>query len=61
MPKVGDGYFTWRKYANFSSNDFSKVLYLKHLNQLVDYKVLKMKKQKNANIYILNSKKWNLY
>lgn len=61
MPKVGDGYFTWRKYADFTNDDFSKVLYLKHLNQLVEFKVLKMKKQKNANIYILNTKKWNLY
>ncbi len=61
MPVVGDGYFNWKKYADFSNDDYSKVLYLKHLNQLVDLDVLKVKKQKNSNLYIINKKKWTLY
>jgi Fic family protein len=61
MPVVGDGYFNWKKYADFSNDDYSKVLYLKHLNQLVDLDVLKVKKQKNSNLYIINKKKWKLY
>lgn len=61
MPVVGDGYFNWKKYADFSNDDYSKVLYLKHLNQLVDLDVLKVKKQKNSNLYIINKKKWDLY
>lgn len=61
MPAVGDGFFTWKKYADFTYDDYSKVLYLKHLNQLVDLNVLKVKKQKNSNLYVLNKQKWNLY
>jgi Fic family protein len=61
MPVVGDGFFNWKKYAAFSNDDYSKVLYLKHLNQLVNLDVLKVKKQKNANQYIINKKKWDLY
>lgn len=61
MPVLGDGFFNWKKYATFSGDDYSKVLYLKHLNQLVDLNVLKVKKQRNSNLYVLNKKKWNLY
>jgi len=61
MPVIGDGYFNWKKYADFSNDEYSKVLYLKHLNQLVELNVLKVKKQKNANLYIITRKKWDLY
>lgn len=61
MPVLGDGFFNWKKYADFADDDYSKVLYLKHLNQLVDLNVLKVKKQRNTNLYVLNKKKWNLY
>lgn len=61
IPKIGDGYFSWKKYAEYSNDNYSKVLYLKHLNQLVDLGVLNVKKQKNTNLYILNRGKWDLY
>lgn len=61
MPRDADGYFSWKRYANFANEGFSKVLYLKHLNKLTDYKVLIRKKEKNAYIYKLNTKRYDLY
>ena len=61
MPKDADGFFTWKRYASFSNDGYSKVLYLKHLNQLAEYKVLVRKKDKNAYMYRLNTKRFDLY
>lgn len=61
MPKDADGFFSWKRYANFADDDYSKVLYLKHLNQLTNYKVLSRRKVKNAYVYRLNNKRFNLY
>ena len=60
IPKVGDGYFDWKSYHNFTSDNFSKVYFLNLLNGLVDLKILTVKKQKNVKLYKLNSKKWDL-
>ncbi len=60
MYSIKDEYFDWKKYKLYSSNDFSKVQYLKNLNRLVDLKILNVKKHKKVNLYKLNSKAWNI-
>lgn len=60
LPVYGEGYFDWKDYKNFDSEGFSKVYYLILLNKLVDLKILKVKKHKNANLYIINKNKWKL-
>ena len=60
MYSIKDDYFDWKKYKLHSSDNFSKVQYLKNLNKLLDLNILIVKKQKKVNLYKLNSKMWNI-
>ena len=60
IPVVGEGYFDWKDYREFTHDEFSKQYYLKLLNALVDVKVLSVKEYKKAYLYKLNSSYWDL-
>ena len=60
MPKIGDGYFDWKDYREFSGDEFSKVQFLKLLNTLVQVGVLKDKEQKKVKLFLLNRNKWSI-
>jgi Fic family protein len=55
MPVVGDGYFDWKNYRDFTNDDFSKTQYLKLLNSLVDFQVLDTKEVKKAKLFKLKT------
>ncbi len=57
LPKIGEGYFDWKDYKNFSHDDFSKVQYLKLLNTLVEMGVLTTKEHKKTKLFKLNDDK----
>ncbi|MFA7589580.1 MAG: hypothetical protein WCY22_04400, partial [Acholeplasmataceae bacterium] len=60
IPVIGDGYFDWKDYRNFSHDDFSKQYYFKLLNSLVDLEILEYKEHKKAKLFKLNIDKWDL-
>lgn len=57
---VSGRYFNWRDFSQVSSEKYTKQYYFKILNSLVKDKVLTVKENKNANLYQLIFKKWNL-
>lgn len=55
MPVVGDGYFDWKNYRDFTHDDFSKTQYLKLLNSLTDIKILDTKEYKKTKLFKLKT------
>ncbi len=55
MPVVGDGYFDWKNYRDFTHDDFSKTQYLKLLNSLVDIEILDTKEVRKAKLFKLKT------
>ncbi len=61
IPKVGEGWFDWKDYRDFSNDDFSKTRYLKLLNTLAELGILYSKEFKKAKLFRLNEKTFDLY
>jgi len=61
IPAIGDEYFDWKDYKEFSHDDFSKQYYLKLLNSLADLEILIYKEHKKAKLFRLNTDEWNLF
>ena len=60
LPTSKDEYFDWRDYKNFTNDDFSKQYYFKLLNELENINILITKDHKNAKLFKLNTKDWDL-
>lgn len=60
LPFIGDGYFDWKAYKDFSHDDFSKQYYLRLLNALAELGILIVQEHKKAKIFRLNIDKWGL-
>lgn len=60
MPVIGDGFFDWRDFKEFSHDEFSKQYYLKLLNALVSLEILTVREYKKAYLYKLNGDYWDL-
>lgn len=55
LPRLNDEYFDWRDYRNFT-----KQYYFKLLNELEELNILVTKEHKNAKLFKLNTKEWDL-
>ena len=60
LPRLNDEYFDWRDYINFTNDDFTKQYYFKLLNELEELNILLTKEHKNAKLFKLNTKEWDL-
>lgn len=60
IPVVGEGFFDWKDYKDFSHDSFSKQYYLRLLNDLTELQILKVTEHKKSNLYQLNADLWDL-